>query len=73
MIANHIYHGARMTTAGAARWLHIPALTLSAGVRTGRFPTPAKDSAGQFIWTREILAEVRRILDAGRRRPSRGT
>ncbi len=71
MIANHIYHGARMTTAEAARWLHITTTALFAGVRTGRFPRPEKDRRGKYLWTREALAAIRCVLEAGMRRSSR--
>lgn len=56
------------TTAGAVRLLQTTLPTLTGALRCGKFPAPAKDAHGFYVWTEADLERARQALAVDRRR-----
>jgi hypothetical protein len=57
-----------MRTGEAVRRLGCAYWQLIGALRGGKLQPPAKDSAGQFVWTEEDLERARKALATDRRR-----
>jgi hypothetical protein len=57
-----------LKTAEVARKLGVNYCVIIAGLRNGKFPPPAKDSSGDYVWTPADVDRARQGITLDRRR-----
>ena len=60
-----------MRTAEVAKMLGVPYYRLLYLIRSGRIDKPERSELGDFLWSRDLIATVRRILGKDGRTPRR--